>query len=38
MREQRSGAIVQVSSFGGQVAYPGFSAYCATKFASKASA
>jgi NAD(P)-dependent dehydrogenase (short-subunit alcohol dehydrogenase family) len=33
MREQRSGAIVQVSSFGGQVAYPGFSAYCATKFA-----
>jgi len=33
MRKQRSGAIVQVSSFGGQVAYPGFSAYCATKFA-----
>ncbi|MGF1472699.1 MAG: oxidoreductase [Rubrobacteraceae bacterium] len=33
MREQRSGAIVQFSSFGGQVAYPGFSAYCATKFA-----
>ena len=33
MREQRFGAIVQVSSFGGQVAYPGFSAYCATKFA-----
>lgn len=33
MREQRTGAIVQVSSFGGQVAYPGFSAYCATKFA-----
>jgi len=33
MRERRSGAIVQVSSFGGQVAYPGFSAYCATKFA-----
>ena len=33
MREQRSGAIVQMSSFGGQVAYPGFSAYCATKFA-----
>ena len=33
MREQRSGAIVQVSSFGGQVAYPGFSAYSATKFA-----
>ncbi len=33
MRERRSGAIVQVGSFGGQVAYPGFSAYCATKFA-----
>ena len=33
MRERVSGAIVQMSSFGGQVAYPGFSAYCATKFA-----
>ena len=33
MRRQGSGAIVQMSSFGGQVAYPGFSAYCATKFA-----
>jgi len=33
MRRQRSGAIVQFSSFGGQVAYPGFGAYCATKFA-----
>jgi NAD(P)-dependent dehydrogenase (short-subunit alcohol dehydrogenase family) len=33
MRERGSGAIVQMSSFGGQVAYPGFSAYCATKFA-----
>ena len=33
MRAQRSGAIVQMSSFGGQVSYPGFSAYCATKFA-----
>ena len=33
MRRQRSGAIVQMSSFGGQVSYPGFSAYCATKFA-----
>ena len=32
MREQSSGAIVQMSSFGGQVSYPGFSAYCATKF------
>ncbi|WP_211588762.1 oxidoreductase [Allorhizocola rhizosphaerae] len=33
MRARRAGAIVQLSSFGGQVAYPGFSAYCATKFA-----
>lgn len=33
MRARREGAIVQMSSFGGQVAYPGFSAYCATKFA-----
>ncbi|TDC73276.1 oxidoreductase [Streptomyces hainanensis] len=33
MRKQGSGAVVQISSFGGQVAYPGFSAYCATKFA-----
>lgn len=33
MRARRSGAIIQMSSFGGQVAYPGFSAYCATKFA-----
>lgn len=33
MRARGSGAIVQMSSFGGQVAYPGFSAYCATKFA-----
>jgi NAD(P)-dependent dehydrogenase (short-subunit alcohol dehydrogenase family) len=33
MRARRSGTIVQMSSFGGQVAYPGFSAYCATKFA-----
>ncbi|MEU4622009.1 oxidoreductase [Actinoplanes sp. NPDC023801] len=33
MRARRSGAVVQMSSFGGQVAYPGFSAYCATKFA-----
>jgi len=33
MRRQGSGAIVQFSSFGGQVAYPGFGAYCATKFA-----
>ena len=33
MRERRSGAIVQMSSFGGQVAYPGFGSYCAAKFA-----
>jgi NAD(P)-dependent dehydrogenase (short-subunit alcohol dehydrogenase family) len=33
MREQRDGAIVQMSSVGGQVTAPGFSAYCATKFA-----
>lgn len=33
MRERGRGAIVQMSSFGGQVAYPGFSAYSATKFA-----
>jgi NAD(P)-dependent dehydrogenase (short-subunit alcohol dehydrogenase family) len=33
MRAQRSGAIVQMSSVGGQVTAPGFSAYCATKFA-----
>lgn len=33
MRERGGGAVVQMSSFGGQVAYPGFSAYCATKFA-----
>ena len=33
MRARRRGAIVQMSSLGGQVVYPGFSAYCATKFA-----
>jgi len=33
MREQRGGAIVQMSSVGGQVTAPGFGAYCATKFA-----
>jgi NAD(P)-dependent dehydrogenase (short-subunit alcohol dehydrogenase family) len=32
-RRQRSGAVVQLSSVGGQVTAPGFSAYCATKFA-----
>jgi NAD(P)-dependent dehydrogenase (short-subunit alcohol dehydrogenase family) len=33
MRARGSGAIVQMSSVGGQVTYPGFGAYCATKFA-----
>jgi NAD(P)-dependent dehydrogenase (short-subunit alcohol dehydrogenase family) len=33
MRSQGGGAIVQMSSVGGQVTAPGFSAYCATKFA-----
>ncbi len=33
MRAQGSGAIVQISSQGGQVTAPGFSAYCAAKFA-----
>jgi NAD(P)-dependent dehydrogenase (short-subunit alcohol dehydrogenase family) len=33
MRAQGSGAIVQMSSVGGQVTAPGFGVYCATKFA-----
>jgi NAD(P)-dependent dehydrogenase (short-subunit alcohol dehydrogenase family) len=33
MREQGSGAIVQISSMGGQVTAPGYSGYCAAKFA-----
>jgi NAD(P)-dependent dehydrogenase (short-subunit alcohol dehydrogenase family) len=33
MRERGSGAIVQISSMGGQVTAPGYSAYCAAKFA-----
>ncbi|MCA2211045.1 oxidoreductase [Nocardia rosealba] len=33
MRAQRSGAIVQMSSVGGQLSFAGFSAYSATKFA-----
>jgi NAD(P)-dependent dehydrogenase (short-subunit alcohol dehydrogenase family) len=33
MRRQGGGAIVQMSSVGGQTTAPGFGAYCATKFA-----
>jgi NAD(P)-dependent dehydrogenase (short-subunit alcohol dehydrogenase family) len=33
MRAQGAGAIVQISSMGGQVTAPGYSAYCAAKFA-----
>jgi NAD(P)-dependent dehydrogenase (short-subunit alcohol dehydrogenase family) len=33
MRAQGVGAIVQMSSVGGQITAPGFGAYCATKFA-----
>lgn len=33
MRQQRSGAIVNMSSLGGQLSFAGFSAYSATKFA-----
>ncbi|MFB7667776.1 oxidoreductase [Kitasatospora sp. NPDC056138] len=33
MRARRSGAIVQISSQGGRLAFSGFSAYCSTKFA-----
>jgi NAD(P)-dependent dehydrogenase (short-subunit alcohol dehydrogenase family) len=33
MRERGSGAIVQIGSMGGQVTAPGYSAYCAAKFA-----
>ncbi|MFI5806477.1 oxidoreductase [Streptomyces sp. NPDC051561] len=33
MRERRSGAIVQLSSMGGQMSFAGFGAYSATKFA-----
>jgi NAD(P)-dependent dehydrogenase (short-subunit alcohol dehydrogenase family) len=33
MRAQGGGAVVQMSSVGGQVTAPGFGAYCATKFA-----
>src|ERR1700760_2459693 len=33
LRRQGSGAVVQMSSMGGQVTMPGFGAYCAAKFA-----
>jgi NAD(P)-dependent dehydrogenase (short-subunit alcohol dehydrogenase family) len=33
LRAQGSGAIVQITSMGGQVTAPGYSAYCAAKFA-----
>ncbi len=33
LRAQRSGAIVNISSMGGQTTHPGFSAYSASKFA-----
>ena len=33
MRSRKSGAIVQISSMGGQLSFAGFSAYSATKFA-----
>jgi NAD(P)-dependent dehydrogenase (short-subunit alcohol dehydrogenase family) len=36
MRDRRSGAIVMISSVGGQVVMPGFGVYCATKFALEA--
>jgi NAD(P)-dependent dehydrogenase (short-subunit alcohol dehydrogenase family) len=36
MRAQAGGAIVQMSSQGGQLAPPGFGAYCAAKFALEA--
>jgi NAD(P)-dependent dehydrogenase (short-subunit alcohol dehydrogenase family) len=36
MRERRGGAIVQISSAGGQTAPPGFGAYCSAKFALEA--
>ena len=36
MRTRGSGTIVQISSMGGQVTAPGYSAYCAAKFALEA--
>jgi NAD(P)-dependent dehydrogenase (short-subunit alcohol dehydrogenase family) len=31
MREQRSGAIVNLGSYGGKLGFPGYAAYCASK-------
>jgi NAD(P)-dependent dehydrogenase (short-subunit alcohol dehydrogenase family) len=36
MRKRRTGTIVQMSSMGGQLAPPGFGAYCSAKFALEA--
>jgi NAD(P)-dependent dehydrogenase (short-subunit alcohol dehydrogenase family) len=36
MRERGTGAIVQISSMGGQISPPGFGAYCSAKFALEA--
>jgi NAD(P)-dependent dehydrogenase (short-subunit alcohol dehydrogenase family) len=36
MRAQGAGAIVQMSSMGGQVTFPGYGAYCAAKFSLEA--
>jgi NAD(P)-dependent dehydrogenase (short-subunit alcohol dehydrogenase family) len=36
MREHGRGAIVQISSMGGMVSYPGFAAYCSAKWALEA--
>jgi NAD(P)-dependent dehydrogenase (short-subunit alcohol dehydrogenase family) len=36
MRERGSGSIVQMSSQGGQVTFPGYGAYCASKYALEA--
>ncbi len=36
MRARGSGAVVQISSMGGQVTMPGFGAYCSAKFALEA--
>jgi NAD(P)-dependent dehydrogenase (short-subunit alcohol dehydrogenase family) len=36
LRAQRAGAVVMISSMGGQVTMPGFGAYCSAKFALEA--